>query len=199
MPSRNPFATAGIAVFLALSVTPAAAQQAAAPPPPEIADKVQLCASCHGANGLPIVEKAPILFGQHSFYLLTELRDFAAGRRASDIMTPIAKELSSDEMSALAKYFAAQPWPNFHQAAADADVKTAETLAVEGQCSQCHLGGFLGDSRNPRVSNQKPDYLQQTMADLRDNKRQNAAAMAAIVRGWSDDDIAAMSNYLAGL
>jgi hypothetical protein len=29
--------------------------------------------------------------------------------------------------------------------------------------------------------------------------RQNAAAMAAIVRPWSDDDIAAMSRYLAGL
>ena len=145
------------------------------------------------------MEKAPILFGQHSFYLLTQLRDFRAGRRASDIMAPIAKELSDDEMSALSKFFAAQPWPNFHEAATDADVTKAETLAVEGQCSQCHLNGFLGDSRNPRVSNQKPDYLQQTMADLRDNKRQNAAAMAAIVRDWSDDDIAAMSRYLAGL
>ena len=52
---------------------------------------------------------------------------------------------------------------------------------------------------NPQVGNQKPDYLQQTLGDLRDNVRKNAAAMAAIVRGWSDDDIAAMSRYLAGL
>jgi voltage-gated potassium channel Kch len=46
-----------------------------------------------------VVEKVPIIFGQHSFYLLTELRDFRAGRRASDIMSPIAKDLSDDEMS----------------------------------------------------------------------------------------------------
>ena len=198
MSSPNRLAAGGMVALLALGAMPAFAQDTPTPPP-EIAEKAALCASCHGTNGLPVVEKTPILFGQHSFYLLTQLRDFRAGRRASDVMGPIAKELSDDEMSGLSKFFAAQPWPNFHQPATDADVTKAESLAVEGQCSQCHLNGFLGDSRNPRVSNQKPDYLQQTMADLRDNKRQNAAAMAAIVRDWSDDDIAAMSNYLAGL
>jgi cytochrome c553 len=174
-----------------------AAQDAA--PPPEIADKLALCASCHGADGVPTVDKVPIIWGQHMFYLLTQLRDFRAERRSSPIMTPIAKDLSDEQMKALATYFDAQPWPNYHQAASADDVARAKSLAVEGQCSQCHLGGFVGDSRNPRVNDQKQDYLQQTLTDLRGNVRQNAAAMAAIVQGWSDDDIAAMSRYLAGL
>lgn len=182
----------------AFAVQPAGAQTAA-PPPPEIADKLQLCASCHGPDGLPTVEKVPIIFGQHAFYLLTQLRDFRAGRRASDIMGPIAKDLSDDQMKALATYFAAQPWPNYHEPASDADVERAQQLAVEAACSGCHLNGFLGDSSNPRVSNQKEDYLQQTLTDLRGNLRQNAAAMAAFVHDWSDDDIAEMSRYLAGL
>ena len=76
---------AGMVALLALGAMPAVAQDAPTPPP-EIAEKAALCASCHGANGLPVVEKAPILFGQHSFYLLTQLRDFRAGRRASDLM-----------------------------------------------------------------------------------------------------------------
>lgn len=199
MPLRTVFAAAGFLVVLALRLLPAAAQTAVTPPPPEIADKVALCITCHGADGVPVVEKVPIIFGQHMFYLLTELRDFRAERRANATMTPIAKQLSNEDMSALATYFSQQPWPNFHQPASDADNQKAKSLAVEGQCSQCHLNGFLGDSRNPRVGNQKPDYLQQTLGDLRDNVRKNAAAMAAIVRGWSDDDIAAMSRYLAGI
>ena len=200
MPSRSAFAVAGLALLLALVAGSAAAQNAAAtPPPPEIADKVQLCASCHGANGLPVVEKVPIISGQQRFYLLKVLRDFRAGRRVSDIMTPVAKDLSNDQISALAKYFAAQPWPNFHQAAADTDVEKAKTLAVAGKCTQCHLGRFLGHSDTPSVGNQKPDYLQQALTDLRGTVRQDAARMAAVVRSWSDDDIAAMSRYLAGL
>jgi cytochrome c553 len=197
MPHRNAV-VAGLLALQAFATQPTAAQTAA-PPPPELADKLGLCASCHGADGLPTVEKVPIIHGQHAFYLLTQLRDFRAGRRASDIMAPIAKDLSDDQMKGLTTYFSAQAWPNFHQAASDVDVTRSERLAVEGQCSQCHLNGFLGDSRNPRVSDQKPDYLQQTLTDLRGNVRQNAAAMAAIVQGWSDDDIAAMSRYLAGL
>ena len=199
MPSRNAFAVAGLALLLALAAGSAAAQNAAATPPPEIADKVQLCASCHGANGLPVVEKVPIIFGQQRFYLLKVLRDFRAGRRVSDIMTPVAKDLSNDQISALAKYFAAQPWPNFHQAAADTEAEKAKTLAVAGKCNQCHIGGFLGHSDTPSVRNQKPDYLQQALTDLRGTVRQDVAAMAAVVRSWSDDDIAAMSRYLAGL
>jgi hypothetical protein len=37
------------------------------------------------------------------------------------------------------------------------------------------------------------------MTDFRDDVRKNAPPMAAIVRDWSDEDIAAMSRYLAGL
>lgn len=199
MPSGIVYAATVSVALLALRVLPVAAQTAVTPPPAEIAEKVALCVSCHGADGMPVAEKVPIIFGQHMFYLLTQLRDFRAERRSSETMTPIAKQLSNEDMSALATYFSAQPWPNFHQPASDADKQKAETLAVEGQCSQCHLNGFVGDSRNPRVGNQKPDYLAQTLGDLRGNVRKNAAAMAAIVRGWSDDDIAAMSRYLAGL
>lgn len=187
------------AAVLALSVGRAAIAQQATPPPPEITEKVQLCASCHGADGKPVVEKVPIIFGQHMFYLLTQLKDYRAGRRANEVMAPIAAELSDDEIKALATYFAAQPWPNQSGVMSPEDSARAHSLAVEGQCTQCHLGGMLGDSRNPRLNHQKADYLAQTITDFRGGIRKNAAAMAAIVRDWSDADIAAMSRYLAGL
>jgi len=58
---------------------------------------------------------------------------------------------------------------------------------------------MLGDSRNPRLNHQKADYTEQTLKDLRDDVRKNTPPMAAIVRNWSDEEIAAMSRYLAGL
>src|SRR6185295_4400758 len=117
MPCRNALPPFVIAALLALGPLPAGAQNNAAPPPPEIADKVQLCATCHGADGLPVVEKAPIIAGQQKLSLLTELRDFRNGGRASDLMGPIAKDLSGDDIRALAAYFSALPWPAYHEPA----------------------------------------------------------------------------------
>jgi cytochrome c553 len=168
-------------------------------PPPEIAEKVALCDFCHGNDGLPVVEEVPIIAGQHMFYMLTQLRDFRAERRSNEVMTQIAKDLSDDEMKALATYFSEQQWPNYHEAASEADVARAQQLGVQGQCTQCHLGQMLGDSRNPRLNHQKIDYTIKTLSDLRDDKRQNAAPMAALVEKWSDDHISAMAHYLAGL
>jgi cytochrome c553 len=187
-----------LAVLLAAAPCAALAQVEA--PPPEIAEKLQLCAGCHGGDdGMPVVEKAPILHGQQLFYMLVQLRDYRAERRSNEIMTPIAKELSDDEMKALVTYFSKLEWPAYREPAEDADVTKAKSLAVEGQCTQCHLGAYVGDSRVPRISHQKIDYLDQTMRDFRDDVRKNAPAMASIVKDWSDEDIAAMSKYLAGL
>ena len=199
MTSTRIAAIVSLATMVLGGIDAAGAQNAAAPPP-EIADKVQLCVTCHGGDdGMPVVEKAPILHGQQLFYLLVQLRDYRAERRSNELMTPIAKELSDDEMKGLATYFSKLPWPDYHEPASEADIARAKSLAVEGQCTQCHLGGYVGDSRVPRTSHQKIDYLQQTMRDFRDGVRKNAPAMAAIFKGWSDEDIAAMANYLAGL
>jgi cytochrome c553 len=187
------------AFVVLLAAQGAAYAQGLTEPPPEMAEKVALCVTCHGADGLPVVEQVPIIAGQHMFYLLTQLRDFRAERRSNETMTPIAKDLSNDEMKALATYFSEQQWPSYHEAASEADVARAQQLGVQGQCTQCHLGQMLGDSRNPRLNHQKIDYTIKTLTDLRDDKRQNAAPMAALVEKWSDDHISAMAHYLAGL
>ncbi len=187
-----------LAMLLAAAPCAAFAQDAA--PPPEIAEKLQLCTTCHGGDdGMPVVEKAPILHGQQLFYMLVQLRDYRAERRSNEIMTPIAKELTDDEMKGLVTYFSKLQWPGYREPAEDTDIAKAKSLAVEGQCTQCHLGAYVGDSRVPRISHQKIDYLDQTMRDFRDGARQNAPAMASIVKDWSDEEIAAMSKYLAGL
>ena len=199
MPCSNAVARFVIAALVALGPLPAGAQNNAAPPPPAIADKVQLCATCHGADGLPVVEKVPIISGQHKSNLLTELYDFRYGRRTSDLMGPIAKNLSSDDIQALAAYFSALPWPAYREPADAASITRVQALDAVEKCTSCHREGFVGYASIPRVANQKLDYLIKTLSDFHDNKRPNMPSMTRLVRNLSADDIAAISRYLAGL
>ena len=198
MPCSNALSPFVIAALVALGPLPAGAQNNAAPPPPAIADKVQLCATCHGADGLPVVEKVPIIAGQHKSNLLIVLQEFRNGERTSDLMGPIAKNLSGDEVKALAAYFSALPWPAYREPADAASITRVQALAVE-KCTSCHREGFVGLGNTPRVANQKLDYLIKTLSDFHDNKRPNMPRMTALVRNLSADDIAAMAHYLAGL
>lgn len=197
MSGRNALPPFVIAALLALGPLPAGAQNNAAPP--AIADRVQLCATCHGADGLPVVENVPIIAGQQKFSLLTELLAFRSGKRASDIMGPIANDLSGADMNVLAAYFSALPWPAYREPGDAASITRAQALDAAGKCASCHREGFVGHAATPRAANQKLDYLTQTLSDFHDSKRLDSPTMAALVRTWSADDIAAMAHYLAGL
>ena len=199
MPFSNALAPFVIAALVALGPLPAGAQNNAAPPPPAIADKVQLCATCHGADGLPVVEKVPIIAGQHMANLLDVLREYRWGARTSDVMGPIAKNLSGDDMEALAAYFSALPWPAYREPADAASITRVQALDALEKCTSCHREGFVGYISIPRVANQKLDYLIKTLSDFHDNKRPNMPRMTALVRKLSADDIAAMAHYLAGI
>src|SRR5260221_2841733 len=78
----------------------------------EIETKAQLCATCHGAAGMPIDPKTiPVIWGQEQSYLMKQLRDFRSGERASPVMSPLAKDLAEGDLRKIAAYFAAKTWP----------------------------------------------------------------------------------------
>ena len=63
-----------------------------------IEEKAQLCAACHGENGIPQEKTMPVIWGQYQGYLYLQLRDLqerraqerhhvAAGRRRSSATT----------------------------------------------------------------------------------------------------------------
>jgi cytochrome c553 len=187
-----------VLVLTLSAALPAMAQERAAPPA-EIAEQVELCVSCHGEDGRPVVENAPILFGQEFYYMFVQLRDYAAGRRENEIMAPIAGELDRKQMEALALYFSEQSWPSIQHAASDQDIATGQKVGSAGQCPQCHLGGYNGNSRVPRLAGQKADYLAQTMLDFKNRIRKNAPDKSSLIESFSEDDLKAMASYLAGL
>ncbi len=172
----------------------ATAQAPAAPP------KAAVCVACHGLNGNATLPLNPILAGQTSRYLYLQMRDFQEGRRDDPQMTPMVKDLSRDEMRALADYFAAQkPAPQTFKVDAQ-KAKLGQAKSEETLCTMCHLGGFAGQNEIPRVAGQHYDYVVKQLRDFKDKRRTNDAGnMTAVSRTLSDADIENLGHYLAGL
>ena len=76
----------------------------------------QVCAACHGANGVSVSDTIPNLAAQRAGYIEAQLKAFKEGtRRAAGPTSPtatmaaIASQLSPAEMADVAAYFASLP------------------------------------------------------------------------------------------
>src|SRR5262245_9467237 len=72
-----------------------AAAAEAADPPAALKERVELCAACHGENGISDKENIPSIAGQPDGFIQWQLVYFQLGRRRDDQMLPIAKDLSN--------------------------------------------------------------------------------------------------------
>ena len=164
--------------------------------PPE--EQLELCVACHGDDGRPTAPDIPIIWGQEFYYLYVQMKDYKAGRRENEIMSGIVADLSREEMKALAQHFAEQPWPSTVYRAPEGIAGQAESALGAGQCVQCHLGGYEGNSRVPRLAGQQTEYLERTMLEFKNKVRLNSPAKGSLLAAYPDGDITAMANHLAG-
>jgi cytochrome c553 len=164
-----------------------------------LSDQVQRCVACHGDNGVPQDKAVPLIAGQQEGYLYLQLRDYKRGDRKNDVMSPIAGALERPDMLALAEYFARQRWPDLRQPrASDAIVARAQGTNASVGCTGCHLGEYQGAGTQPRLAGQARDYMLQTMLDFRTRKRGNNPGMSDLMIVTSEEELAAMAEYLAG-
>jgi cytochrome c553 len=165
-----------------------------------IEEKAQLCAACHGENGIPQDKTTPVIWGQYQGYLYLDLRDYKSGARKNDIMSPLAQTLERDDMMALALYFSQKRWPDLQQPSAPPDVAARAIRAnASVGCTGCHQGQYQGEGTQPRLAGQSQEYLRQTMIDFRTRARGNNPGMTDLMLATSEDDIAALAQYMAGL
>jgi len=165
-----------------------------------IDEKAQVCAGCHGENGVPQQKDWPVIWGQQQGYLYLQLRDFKSGARKDDVMSPIAQSLERADMQALALYFSQKPWPNLQQPRAARDVAARAQTAINAiVCTSCHQAGFLGDSTQPRLAGLTEAYLKKSMLEFRNKTRANNPGMTDLMLAISEQDIADIAAYLAGL
>ena len=176
-----------VGIFAAMAAPASAAD--------DIEARVQVCAACHGANGVPADPKTtPIIWGQQSNYLYKELHDYKSGDRKSPIMAPMVADISLPDLRQLANYFAAKPWP-----AKQAGGAAGTPPNGIAQCQPCHQPNFEGGAPAPRLAGLSYDYLAREMNNFADGTRTNNGDMPGFMKALSKDDRDAMAKYLAGL
>jgi cytochrome c553 len=173
----------------------------------------QVCAACHAADGNSVAASNPKIAGQFAEYLQKQLGDFKAqpGKkpaRESAIMTPMAANLSEDDIQSVAAYYAGQKL----RPASAAD----KELAALGQkiwrggiaassvpaCGGCHGPAGAGiPAQYPRLAGQFAEYVAAQLKGFKDNARANDAngIMRGVAARMTEREIQAVAQYAAGL
>lgn len=69
----------------------------------------EVCAACHGLDGISPVPDFPKLAGQYPDYMAKALRDYKSGVRKNAVMAGFAAQLTDKDIENLSAYYAAQP------------------------------------------------------------------------------------------
>lgn len=177
----------------------------------EIVSKV--CSACHGPDGNSPLSVNPSLAGQHPEYIYKQLGNFKSkdgkpAERNSVIMAGQVIPLSDDDMKNAAAYFSSQtPRP---RSARDAElVKQGQQIYRSGiaaksvaACASCHSPNGAGlPAQFPRVAGQHAEYTATQLKAFRAGERKNDpnSMMRTVAGKLSDREIAAVSEYIAGL
>jgi len=173
----------------------------------------QVCAACHAADGNSVAATNPKIAGQFPEYLQKQLGDFKApaGRkpaRESAIMTPMAANLSDEDIQSLAAYYSGQKLRP--ASAADKDLAALGQKIWRGgiaassvpACAGCHGPAGAGiPAQYPRLGGQFAEYVAAQLKGFKDGARSNDAngVMRGVAARMTEREIAAVAQYAAGL
>ena len=173
----------------------------------------QVCAACHAADGNSVAATNPKIAGQFEEYLHKQLGDFKAqpGKkpaRESAIMTPMAANLSDDDIQSLAAYYAGQKLRP--ASAVDKDLAALGQKIWRGgiaassvpACGGCHGPAGAGiPAQYPRLAGQFAEYVAAQLKGFKDGARSNDAngVMRGVAARMTEREIQAVAQYAAGL
>ena len=163
--------------------------------------KAETCAACHGENGIAQIENTPSLAGQPDQYIQWQLVFFRGGARKSDVMGPLAEQLSNDDIRNLGAYFASLAPPK-GIADDNPDLSRKGEQAAKGRrCASCHTDSYAGTKAVARLAGQREDYLVKALHDYKAGTRSGGggAAMADVAYPLSEEEITALAHYLSRL
>jgi cytochrome c553 len=163
-----------------------------------VAERVKACGACHGDDGNSRTPNIPSIAGQPEFFLLNQMVLVREGVRKIEGMSPLFKGLTDDDLTAMAKHFAALEAKPSDETIDPNLVKRGAALVGPMRCESCHLPSLAGQDQMPRLARQRVDYLIHAMQEFRDDRRSGAdTLMSNVVSGVSDDDLAALAHYAA--
>ena len=163
--------------------------------------KAELCAGCHGENGISSMENIPSLAGQQDQFIQWQLVFFRAGTRKNEQMQPVVEQIDNSDIRNLGAYFASltPPKPSPDN---DPDLSSKGAQAAAGRrCANCHTETYAGTKGVARIAGQREEYLSKALHDYKSGVRSGGsmAAMADVAYPLSDEEIIALAHYLAHL
>ncbi|HHH48233.1 MAG TPA: cytochrome c4 [Gammaproteobacteria bacterium] len=177
-------------------------------------EKAEMCGGCHGAEGMSVDPAFPHLAGQYAGYIFKQTLDFQLGNRSDDTMSAMAGMVTdAQDLKDISAYYASLKMMKGTPGGDAKLIEQGEKLYLSGNkklgdfaaCIRCHGEKGKGlDKKNalfPVIGGQSKDYLIKQLRDFKSGARSNdpASMMAAVAQGMTDEEIIAVSEYLAGL
>ena len=167
-----------------------------------VKEKAEICAGCHGDNGISQTENIPSLAGQPDQFLQWQLVFFRGGSRKNEQMQPIAEQITNEDVRTLGAYFASLTPPKATTPDDNPDLSAKGAQAAAGRrCASCHTDSYAGTKAVARLAGQREEYLVKALHDYKSSQRSGGggAAMAEVAYPLSEEEITALAHYLAHL
>ena len=169
-------------------------------------DKSAMCAACHGGDGNSLVPMYPKLSSLSAGYIVKQLSQFKDGTRQDPVMAGMVAALSEQDMVDLAAYFSAQK----RTASESSVTELGKGLYFGGNsengvtaCVACHglKGKGMAAAGFPAIASQNAEYIKIQLEKFRSGVRanDNNGMMRNVALGLTDDEIKALSQYIASL
>ncbi len=151
-------------------------------------DLANACAGCHGTDGNSIGPATPKLAGISSEYFVEAMLDFQSKEgRFSTIMSRIAKGYTEIEIDLMADHFSKQKI-NHRSQVFDPQKAKAGAKIHKKYCEKCHEdGGRSADDDAGILAGQMMKYLEFTLSDFRNGKREMTKKMSKKVKKLDKD------------
>jgi cytochrome c553 len=160
-----------------------------------------LCAACHGLNGRIETPLTPVLAGQPSLYVITQLFLFREGRRSNEAMTAVAKTLTDDDLRGFSDLIETLPPVPPPPSATPPDpirMASGQALAQQHKCVFCHGAALAGGQQVPRIEGQHEEYLQASLRGFHSGSRPGyTQAMTEAVNQIPPEDLDTLAYYAA--
>ena len=155
------------------------------------------CLGCHGIEGYRNMYpsfRVPKLGGQKAAYIAVALTGYRNGTRAHPTMNAQAESLTDKEIEDVSAYLATLG--NETVAAGGGDAPPFDKALT---CAACHGQNGIGASPVwPTLAGQHEDYLVHALNQYRNGTRKDAV-MAPMAAPLTDEDVAQLARYFAGL
>lgn len=169
-----------------------------------IADRI--CISCHLADGNSVAATYPTLAGQHTSYIVKQLKAFKTSTRKDPNMLGMASALSDADMRDVAAWYSSQTIKP-REANDPKLIPLGQKIYRAGNpvtkvpaCMACHGPSGAGiPIQYPRVNSQHAAYIIKQLNDLRAGTVRTDSMMTPIAARMTDEEIKAVANYMSGL